>query len=574
MRYKERMKQIEQEIVSAVSCDTLMDYTSNISRWVRISSTPGEVESLGYVEKVLKGFGYETSMLRYCGFISYPLEARVEVEGGKPLAMRALAHCFTDSTPDEGITAPVSDDPENCRGSMILLDGLPNVQKIMDAKANGAAAVICVQDNYLHNMPVNPIWGSPTRETERYLPGIPVVSVTRTDGGQIRRLMEEGEVVLRLVSKVEMGWKEELPILVADLPAPGSDKFVLLSCHIDSWDYGAMDNGTANATAMECARLLAQHRGELVRGIRVAFWSGHSQGKFCGSSWYADTHFEELETCCVAHVNIDSTGGKGAVIIDEAPVMPQSRTLAAEVIREQTGEEFLGHRIGHFADQSFFGVGLTSVFGTFSEQDPAGAGDSLSFKHGPTRRASGLGWWWHTEHDTIDKIDPLLLQRDTRIYAGVLWRLMTDAALPFELTAAVEELREDVSALERKLGERFDFSALHERIERLSGLCAGFQREMEELEEPDDERARRINEAVQKLARCLVRIQFHGGNVYDFELGGTMAPIPALEAAEPLAMAERGSAEYYMLETRLVRGYNRVMHDLAEAIGILETPAV
>ena len=47
MRYKERMKQIEQEIVSAVSCDTLMDYTSNISRWVRISSTPGEVESLG-----------------------------------------------------------------------------------------------------------------------------------------------------------------------------------------------------------------------------------------------------------------------------------------------------------------------------------------------------------------------------------------------------------------------------------------------------------------------------------------------------------------------------------------------
>lgn len=570
MEYKERMKQIGRELTAAVSRDNLMEYTSNISRWVRITGTREEEESLSYVEGLLKGFGYETEMLRYCGFISYPLEACVRIEGEKPLTMRALAHCFTESTSDGGITAPVSDDPEQAAGRIVLLDGLPNVNKIMAVKEKGAAAVVCVQDNYLHNMPVNPIWGSPTPETERYLPRIPVVSITRPDGEQLRRLMGEGEIVVNLVSRVEMGWKKELPILVADLPAPGSDKFVLLSCHIDSWHYGAMDNGTANATAIECARLLAGRRGELKRGIRVAFWSGHSQGKFCGSSWYADTHYEELEKRCVAHVNIDSTGGKGAVIIDEAPVMPQSRALAAEVIREQTGEEFLGHRIGHFADQSFFGVGLTSVFGTFSEQDPAGAGDSLSFKHGPTRRASGLGWWWHTEYDTIDKIDPGLLERDTRVYAGVLWRLLTDAALPFDFTESVGELGKDAAALGEALGERFDFTALEGRIGRLSRLCDRFQARLRALTEPESEQAQRANETAGKLAQCLVRIQFHGGDVYDFELGGSMASIPSLAAGILLAQAEADSEEYHMLETRLTRGCNRVMHYLAEAIALLE----
>lgn len=570
MQYKERMKQIEREIISAVSCETLMDYTEHISRWVRISSTQGELDSLDYIDGVLKGFGYETKLLHYCGFISYPLEARVCVEGENPVTMRALAHCFTDSTKDGGITAPVTTDPGDCRGKIMMMDGLPNVQKIMEAKSKGAAAVICVQDNYLHNMPVNPIWGSPTEETSRYLPRIPVVSITRPDGGGIHRLMEKGEVALNLVSKVEMGWKKELPILVADLPAPGSDKFVLLSCHIDSWDFGAMDNGTANATAMECARLMAQHRGELARGLRIAFWSGHSQGKFCGSSWYADTHYEELEKNCIAHVNIDSTGGKGAVIIDEAPVMPQSRALAAEVIGEQTGETFYGNRIGHFADQSFFGVGLTSVFGTFSEQDPEGAGDSLSFKHGVTRRASGLGWWWHTEYDTIDKIDPQFLQRDTKIYAGVLWRLMTDAALPFDLTEAAEDMRQDVLALAQKLEGRFDLLPLIGRIEEVKERCLLLQQRLGALEDPDCAAARQANEIVQKAAQCLVRIQFHGGDVFDYDLGGSMARIPSLAAAAALAEAEPDSDEYHMLEIRLLRGYNRVMYYLAQAKQLLE----
>lgn len=560
----------EQELVSSVSCETLMDYTKNISQWIRISSLQAELDSLDYVASVMKSFGYHVELLKYNGFISYPMSACVEVLGRQPETLRALGHCFTDSTPDQGLSAPVTNDSEACGGCIVLIDGLPNYNKIMHAKENGAVAVICVQDNYLHNMPVNPIWGSPTKDTEHYLPGLPVVSITHPDAERLRGCMKNGEQWVTLHSKVEMGWKTGLPILICDLPAPKSDKFVLLSCHIDSWEYGAMDNGTANATAMECARLLAQKRDMLTRGIKVAFWSGHSQGKFCGSSWYADTHFEELEKNCVAHVNIDSTGGKGAVVIEEPPVMPHTRDLAAAVIEEQTGVKFIGKRIGHFADQSFFGVGLSSVFGTFSEQDRKGAAGSLSFKHGATVKASGLGWWWHTEHDTIDKIDPLFLQRDTRVYVGVLWRLMTDAVLPFNFIDSIEDMEAETKKLQAELGERFDLSALRLRIGEVRGLVCKLRARCAGIADAESPEAVRVNEAIQKLAQCFVRMQFTSGNVYAYDLGTPMTDIPSLGDGYALAKAELGTDEYYMLETSLRRGVNRVMHGLADAEKLIE----
>ena len=83
--------------------------------------------------------------------------------------------------------------------------------------------------------------------------------------------------------------------------------------HVDSWHYGAMDNGTANATQLEVARLLAEHRDELYRGVRMAFWSGHSHGRYASSAWYADAFWHDLHERCACNVNIDSVGGKGAV---------------------------------------------------------------------------------------------------------------------------------------------------------------------------------------------------------------------------------------------------------------------
>ena len=64
--------------------------------------------------------------------------------------------------------------------------------------------------------------------------------------------------------------------------------------HVDSWYYGAIDNGTANAAQMEVARLVSAHQKELKRNFRIVHYSVHSHGRYAGSARYADNFWEEL----------------------------------------------------------------------------------------------------------------------------------------------------------------------------------------------------------------------------------------------------------------------------------------
>lgn len=83
-----------------------------------------------------------------------------------------------------------------------------------------------------------------------------------------------------------------------------------MSSHYDSWDYGVTDNATGNAAVLELARVLSQK--QLRRGVKIAWWPAHSNGRYAGSTWYCDEQFEDLDARCVALVNMDSPGCMGA----------------------------------------------------------------------------------------------------------------------------------------------------------------------------------------------------------------------------------------------------------------------
>ena len=308
--------------------------------------------------------------------------------------------------------------------------------------------------------------------------------------------------------------------------------------------------------------MLAKEQKNLRRGIRIAFWSGHSQGKYAGSSWYADHYFEELEEKCIAHVNIDSVGGKDAVLVEEPPVMAQAWDLAGAVIEEQTGRKFKGKRIARNADQSFLGVGITSIFGTFSEQDIETVGDTVSFRYGKNSRAGGLGWWWHTKDDTIDKIDPQFLLRDCKIYLAVLWRLLVLPILPYSLERAVEEAAETIEKLQSKLETVFDFSLLEERLGILLDKTVNLDQECRKtLESPEtpERELTRLTELQLQVCRCIVRMAYHENSIFQFDMSGKLYPLPNLEIGEKLAVSLPGSSCYYLYLNQLQRGYNRVM---------------
>ena len=105
---------------------------------------------------------------------------------------------------------------------------------------------------------------------------------------------------------------------VATIPgAKEPDKFVLVHGHYDSWDVGVGDNATGDATLMELSRVLWENRAGLRRSVRLAWWPGHSTGRYAGSTWFTDHFAIDLDENCVAQINCDSPGCRWATSYHE-----------------------------------------------------------------------------------------------------------------------------------------------------------------------------------------------------------------------------------------------------------------
>jgi hypothetical protein len=567
----------ERDVVDAVSRERLMVDTEAISRWVRMSGSEDERKAFDYVENALHEMGVETQ--RYMGktYVSLPEEAMLEVEGE---SVYAIAHSMSASTPEEGLELPLvylgsgtEEDyaARDTRGKILLLDGMAMPGKVQRAERSGAAAcVFANQDEHVHEMIVSGVWGSPTPENRDWLPQIPVTSVGAAEANKLRRILEEHpEATARLVTRVDTRWTE-IPTLIAQVDGTVEpDKFVMFSGHIDSWHYGAMDNGSANATMLETLRALLPHRNEFRRSLRLAFWSGHSHGRYAGSTWYADNFWEDLHDNCVLHLNVDSTGGRNATVLTEAHAMAETRGCAADVIRALTGVEFTGTRFGRAGDQSFLGHGVPSLFMSLSEQPPAksdSAGGFAELIGGQGGKSGGLGWWWHTTEDTLDKIDPELLVRDTQIYAAIAYRFLSSRVVPLDVRAAADELLGHLREWQRKAGERFDLASVIARAEEVADLADQLQERLDAgVETMETERATRINELLKRVESAMVRLNYTQSDPFDHDPALSQPPVPLFAPIDRLLDAESGSDAENEILTLLVRRRNRVLHELAEA---------
>lgn len=578
---------MEAELVAQISGARLMDYTAQIARFERLSGSEEERASFRYVQEVLSGFGMPTQLLEHDAYISLPGPARLEV-GGAP-----GPECYTTSfgvnTPPEGVTAELiycgSGTPAelaglDLRGKIALLDGLPAAPKSLAVEAAGAVGQINIAGQHLHWMIISPVWGNPTPDRLDRLPKRPCVTIRSADGEALKARVQRERVEATLHTQVDTGWRKT-PLLLAEIPG-AEEEFVLFSGHLDSWALGAMDNGTANATMIECAQLLWERRAHLRRSVRLAFWSGHSHGRYSGSAWYADQNWEELHQRCVCHLNIDSVGAKGASVLTEAVVMAETRDLARAVVQEQTGQEFEGRRIGRMGDQSFLGMGVPSLFMSLSEQEPSEDETSraMTLRLGG-RKSGGLGWWWHTAEDTMDKIDEANLVRDTRVYAAILWRLATSPILPLNPAAGTAEVLGLLKGLQEAAGERFDLSRALERAERLAALAAELQgfatRAAADLTgagqtgaDPTSVDLAELNGLLRAISRALVPINYTAGSAFDQDPALPTPPIPGLDPVRRLAALDPGSDEARFLSTQLVRARNRVEHALLQALTVTE----
>jgi hypothetical protein len=331
-----------------------------------------------------------------------------------------------------------------------------------------------------------------------------------------------------------------------------------------------MDNGSANATMLEVARLLATRRGALRRGLRLAFWSGHSHGRYAGSTWYADHAWQELQRRCAVHLNIDSTGARGATDYSVLHATEDAQSFVEGVVRDVTGQTARARRFPRAGDQSFWGIGIPSALMSLSgipRQDT-----DLSRWMERLFGTAGFPWWWHTREDTIDKIDADVLTLDTRVYVAAALRLVGGPLLPLDyqrfaraIVGAVEELG--------AAGGQWDAGPALDAARRLAERAAAFAGAANAVAaggRGDAARVEAANRAMMALSRRLIPLFYTTGDRFHHDLAIPVAPLAGLQRARELSDLDPGSDRLRFAVAALVRERNRVVHALEEAASVID----
>lgn len=567
--------------IHEVSIDNAMDVTATIAQWVRLSGSDDERKAFDYIDETLRGYGLRTTLHEPTCLVSWPLSASLAVND---VFYDCITHSFSTQTPDDGVAGELvyaggGSETElaaaGAAGKVALTDGLASPNKAFSATRVGVRALICISGEQLHEMIVSPVWGSPTTATLGTLPNVPIVSVDAATGERLKALLDSGSGRARVGTEVETRWRP-IPTLVADLDVDGRD-YVLFSGHVDSWHYGAMDNGSANATMVEVARILSEHRADLRRGLRLAFWSGHSHARYAGSTWFADAFWFDLRERCVAHVNVDSTGGIGATDLTTANSMAETYALGRDVIERQTDQHLHYQRFGRAGDQSFWGIGLPALFMSLSHQgEPSDVSrDLVRLTGGTAARSGGLGWWWHTTEDTLDKISPDYLARDIKVYVEVLGLLTTKPALPIDVRAVLVELLGAVDEIEPLWGglprggtaDETQFDTLRADLNAALDAATRVQVRLDQAGLADDE-AEQLSRAVVTACKWLMPANYtmHGEFEHDLALGAVSVPL--LRPMKPLvAMTDD---ELWASAHQLRRAQNAVRFHVRQARATLD----
>ncbi|MEX1157410.1 MAG: M28 family peptidase, partial [Thermomicrobiales bacterium] len=517
--------------IDEVSADEAMSHTRAIATWVRLSGSENERKAFEYIAETLRGYGLTTTIHEPTCLVSLPVSGRLDIDG-LPIEP-CITHSFSTSTPEAGLAGELvyagrgsasELAAAGVAGKIALTDGLATPNKAHAATEAGALGVVCISGDHLHEMIVSPVWGSPTPDKLKTLPCVVMLSVDTKAGRKLKTRLDEGPARARVFATIDTGWRP-IPQLVADLDVDGRD-YALFSGHVDSWHYGAMDNASANATMIETARILSRHRDELRRGVRFAFWSGHSHARYAGSTWFADRYWLELRERCVAHVNVDSTGAVGATLLTGANTMAEAYPLAREIIGRQTDQQLEYRRFGRAGDQSFWGVGLSSFFMSLSEQGAENemTADQAFLLGGGRRAGGGLGWFWHTTEDTIDKIDPENLTRDIKVYVETVGRLVTAPVVPLDVRPAIDEMLGALDEIEplwsglpgASSDDTIDFVPLRSELDAARGLADALMARI--AGDLSDIEAARASAAIVRACKALVPVHYTAAGEFGHDL--------------------------------------------------------
>lgn len=573
-----------EEFLNAIEQDRLLEHVRRIAEIApqRLSGSEEEKNIVAYYREVLGKIPMTVHELD--GYVSFPKESKLDLLSPEKRAIPCSTYAQIQSTPEEGIEGEVvfagqgaieDYEGQDVRGKIVLVElsySPARPEKVRIATAKGAIGQIQMnwglpQHDSIPLGTVKAVWGNPTDEDFNLMPVLPVVGITRGDGEKMHDLCQRGEVRVRLQAKADRCWGT---ILLPHIVIPGngsSKKFVLVGGHYDAWGGGITCNATGNAVKLELARILWENRKKLHHNVWICFWPGHETGIMEGSSWFVDRFWEELSRDGILYINVDSPGLKDADTF-QAYASPQLFRFHQQVVKEVLGKKITEYlRLQHTGDQSFFGVGVPSLYGRHHPTE-----ERKKEWHGAT-----LGWWYHSAKDTCDKIDPEYLMIDARMIMAYTVRIANSLLLPFEYVFSADEILNRLKEVNEAAGESFDLSRemkwAQAYRQRALMLCRFTKRLSKESPSKKMPGILKVNECLMQISRVLTPVLSTVKGKYGQDTYGLSVlnkPIPVLETVKDYTRLPSGSDERKLLMTRMMRERNKVYDALYRVVEMID----
>lgn len=546
---------------------------------VRESATADEETAGRYLVSRLQALGVPVTLHTPELYISNPVRAELSVAtSGGTRSLHARPPAMGRSTGDvpvegeicyvpskyAGGTSSLFDLPDAARGGgandpvrgrIVLTEGFSMPASVGAFERRGAVAQIYIHPGQnVHEGICTSIWGAPTAESIGRKPAVPVVCINNPDGQALIADIPRGAVRASMKTWLKEGWMTCLLPVVEIRGQEDPDEFLLVHGHYDSWYEGIGDNATGDAALLELARVLWGMRDRLKRTVRIAWWPGHSTGRYAGSTWYADTFADEIDEHCIAQLDIDSPGCEGATAYEEVMWMAEADALCRSSIQDALGVASERVRPLRAGDYSFNQIGPTGLYMLLS---------NIPIEERKRRGYYAVGGCggniaWHTPDDLMPVADLEILRRDLHVYLTTIVRILNAPLHPFDYAAAVDEMQAAVATYHAAAAGTVDFAPLLADLETLSRAITTWRAQADaRVKAGADTAARRaLNATIRRIARLLVPLNYAVGERFDHDPALKLGPVPKLEAAAGLTAAPPELQRF--MQVGLTRELNKV----------------
>ncbi|MCC6628608.1 MAG: M20/M25/M40 family metallo-hydrolase [Chloroflexi bacterium] len=268
---------------------------------VRATGTEGETRAATYLDDYLTRLGYTVARQEFPINAFHDDGATLRVDGFdgalQPTTLRFASGGEVSAplvlVPGTGTAADIARVDVKGRIALIERGGLTFQEKVRNAKAAGAAAVL------VYNNAAGALTGTLGAPAD-----LPAAGLTRDEGQRLRALIEQrGSATAVLDVKAHVSRTPSQNVIAARAGLPPNLPVIVIGGHFDSVPAGpgANDNASGTAVALELARVLA---GERRAEIRIVGFGAEEIG-LIGSRHYVESLSPAERKRILGMVNLD-----------------------------------------------------------------------------------------------------------------------------------------------------------------------------------------------------------------------------------------------------------------------------